>query len=120
MGNTIKKSTGTRLTGEKERENIVKVSHLQNSIYYFLQGVSIVQQDSGYRLLVVHQGRLLDDTIYKTVKGAHIGFSRRYKYKLWDKGVEPKWSPFYTPEEKVLRRDVEPRHRQASLLLIEN
>ena len=81
----------------------LKVSHLQNSIYYFLQGVSIVQQDAGYRLLVLHQGRILNDTVYKTVRGARIGFSRRYKYKLWEKGVEPKWSPFYIPEEKLLR-----------------
>jgi hypothetical protein len=85
----------------------LKVSHLQNSIYYFLQGVSIIQQDSGYRLLVLHQGRLLDDNTYKTVKGARIGFSKRYKYKLWDKEVEPRWSPFYTPEERVLRANAE-------------
>jgi hypothetical protein len=86
---------------------VLKVSHLQNSIYYFLQGVSIIQQDSGYRLLVLHQGRLLDDNTYKTVKGARIGFSKRYKYKLWDQGVEPKWSPFYTPEENVFRVNVD-------------
>lgn len=86
---------------------VLKVSYLQNSIYYFLQGVSIIQQDSGYRLLVLHQGKLLDDNTYKTVKGARIGFSKRYKYKLWDQGVEPKWSPFYTPEERVLKANVE-------------
>jgi hypothetical protein len=85
----------------------LKVSHLQNSIYYFLQGVSIIQQDSGYRLLVLHQGRLLDDNTYKTVKGARIGFSKRYKYKLWNQGVGPEWGPFYTPEERVSRANVD-------------
>jgi hypothetical protein len=87
--------------------NVLKVSYLQNSIYYFLQEVSIIQQDSGYRLLVLHQGRLLDDNTYKTVKGARIGFSRRYKYKLWEQGVEPEWGPFYTPEERVLNANVD-------------
>jgi hypothetical protein len=81
---------------------IVKVSYLQNSIYYFLQGVSIIQQDNGYRLLVVHQGRLLDDTVYDTVKGARIGFARRYKYKKWDQAIEPDWSPFHAPEDRHL------------------
>jgi hypothetical protein len=116
MGKQIKK----RILPKDKKKKTLKVSHLQNSIYYFLQGVSIIQQDSGYRLLVMHQGRLLDDATYKTVRGARIGFSRRYKYKLWDKGVEPKWSPFYAPEEKVLRRDVEPLRQHSSVLLVEN
>jgi hypothetical protein len=80
------------------------VSHLQNSIYYYLQGVSIIRQDSGCRLLVTHQGRLLDDTVYKTVRGARIGFSRRYKHKLWDKEIVPKWSPFYAPRHSMMNR----------------
>lgn len=74
-----------------------KISHLQNSIYYFLEGVSIIKQDTGYRLIVLRNGRLLDDTVYNTVKGARIGFARRYKEKLWDGEVAPQWSPFYAP-----------------------
>jgi hypothetical protein len=81
---------------------IAKVSYLQNSIYYFLQGVSIIKQENGYRLVVVHQGRLLNDTVYDTVKGARIGFARRYKYKKWDQKIELDWSPFHAPEDRRL------------------
>lgn len=77
--------------------NSLRISHLQNSIYYFLEGVSIIQMETGYRLIVLQNGRLLDDTVYETVKGARNGFKRRYKEKLWDGEIVPQWSPFYAP-----------------------
>jgi hypothetical protein len=81
-----------------EKQNAVKkVCHLQNSIYYFFQRVYIIQEEAGCRLLIMSRERLLDDTMYKTVRGARISFSRRYKNKLWEKGVEPQWGPFYIP-----------------------
>jgi hypothetical protein len=80
-----------------KQDAIKKVCHLQNSIYYFLQRVSIIQEEEGCRLLIMSRERLLDETMYKTVRGARISFSRRYKNKLWEKGVEPLWGPFYTP-----------------------
>ncbi len=71
-----------------------KVSLLKNSIYYFLQGVLIIQEKEGFRLLVIQHGKLLDDELYRTVRGARIAFAKRYKYKLWAKNTGPRWTPF--------------------------
>jgi intergrase/recombinase len=72
----------------------VKISILRNAVYYFLQFVYLIREESGCRLVVIHQGRLLEDINYKTVKGAKIGFFRRYRWKKWGKGVKPDWTTF--------------------------
>ena len=72
----------------------VKISILRNAIYYFLQFVYLIREESGCRLVVIHQGRLLEDTNYKTAKGARIGFFRRYRWKQRRGGVKPDWTAF--------------------------
>lgn len=87
---------------EQEEEDPVKVSLLINSIYYFIESVFITSVKDGYRLVVMHQGRLLTDRTYKTVKGARIAFLKLYGYKAWREGTKAEWSVFYPPESQWL------------------
>ena len=80
----------------------VTISILRNAIYYFLQFVYLIRGESGCRLVIIHQGRLVEDTNYKTVKGAKIGFFRRYQWKRWRKGVKPDWATFSHPGDHRL------------------
>jgi hypothetical protein len=80
----------------------VHISLLLNAVYFFLQCVFIMRTEKGYRLIVVHQNRLLTDRTYKTFKGARIAFSKLWSYKAWESGVKPEWSLFYPPEPSWL------------------
>jgi len=80
----------------------IKVSLLINSVYFFIESVLILQTAEGYRLLAIHQGRLIADETYKTSKGAKIAFLKFFGYKAWDDGVKPQWTPFYPPEQPWL------------------
>ncbi len=85
---------------ELEEEEPIKVSLLINSIYYFIESVFIMAVKEGFRLVVIHQGRLLTDQTYKTVKGARIAFLKHYGYKAWREGTKAEWSVFYPPESQ--------------------
>ena len=80
----------------------IKVSLLINSVYFFIESVLILETAEGYRLLAIHQGRLITDETYKTSKGAKIAFLKFFGYKAWDEGVKPQWTPFYPPEQPWL------------------
>jgi len=87
---------------------------LQNSIYYFLKDVFILLQEKGCRLVVNHQGRILTDTVYKTVRGAKIAFNRIYSKKSWKEGgVKPEWSHAVDVEEQWLKERLpDPKNRR--------
>ena len=72
----------------------IKISVLQNSVYYFLQHVFIITAKDDSRLVVIHNNRLLTDNHYKTLKGARIAFQKKYKHKPWKNGVKARWSYF--------------------------
>lgn len=75
-----------------------RISVLETSIYYFLEHVFIIEDDGGYRLVVIHQKKLLTDRTYKTAKGARIAFLKLWSYKAWDEGAKAKWTHFYKPD----------------------
>ena len=77
-----------------------RISILKNSIYYFLGSVFIICQGSCYRLVVMSNGRLLVDESYKSAKGCKIAFSRFYRDKVWKEGVKPRWSAFFSMEDR--------------------
>lgn len=79
-------------------EPSIQISILVNSIYYFIESVFIVNVKKVYRLVAVHQGRLLADETYKTARGAKIAFLKRYGKKTWQNGVKAEWTRFYPPE----------------------
>lgn len=83
--------------GQKD-EKPIQISLLVNSIYYFIESVFIMAVNKGYRLVAIHQGRLLTDEIYKTARGARIAFLKLYGNKAWRNGVKAEWSRFYPPE----------------------
>ena len=89
---------------ELEEKKPVKVSLLINSIYYFIESVFIMAVKDGYRLVVMHRGRLLTDRTYKSVKGARIAFLKLYGYKAWREGARAEWSIFYPPEPQWLNK----------------
>lgn len=82
------------------------VSLLVNSIYYFIECVFILKYPAHFRLVALHRGHVLVDQNYRTFKGAKIAFTRMYRYKAWREGVDPEWSPFYSPESKWFDRRV--------------
>ncbi|MCU0286901.1 MAG: hypothetical protein MUF15_10940 [Acidobacteria bacterium] len=84
----------------KNNESTIQISLLVNSIYFFIESVFIISVDGGYRLIAIHQGRLLTDETYKTSRGARIAFSKFYGYKAWKDGIKAQWSRFYSPEAK--------------------
>ncbi|MDQ1353820.1 MAG: hypothetical protein QG657_4127 [Acidobacteriota bacterium] len=87
---------------EQKAESPVRISLLINSIYYFIESVFIMTVKEGYRLVIIHQCRLLTDEIYKTARGARIAFAKRYGNKAWRVGVKAEWSRFYPPERNWL------------------
>lgn len=84
------------------RGDPIKVSLLINSVYFFIESVLILETAEGYRMLAIHQGKLIADETYKTPKGAKIAFLKFFGYKAWDEGVKPQWTPFYPPEQPWL------------------
>jgi len=80
-------------------EKPVTVSLLINSVYYFIESVLILETTEGFRLLAIHQNKLIADETYKTAKSARIAFMKLFNYKAYTEGVKAQWTPFYAPEE---------------------
>jgi hypothetical protein len=83
-----------------------KISLLINSAYYFIECVFILHLYDYYRLVVLHKGIVLTDAHYKTIKGAKIAFSKRYKKKAWSDEIKAEWSCFYDPDARWLKERV--------------
>lgn len=78
------------------------VSVLMNSVFYFIENALIVSNNGRFRLLVIHQGVLLTDEYYGSVKGAKIAFRKFWGYKAWKADVQSEWSHFYPPDGQWL------------------
>jgi hypothetical protein len=110
MGKTVTSTVLNRERPEKtgtgmEFEETIKISRLYNSIYYFIELVYIAKQQDSYRLIALHRGRILYDRLYRDLRGAKIGFAKRFKRKKWDRRAKPVWSPMYTPDRGWCRRN---------------
>jgi hypothetical protein len=91
----------TVLKKEKESETI-KICTLLNSVYYFLEHVFILCQDDSYRLVVLHNNRLLLDRYYRTLRGARMAFRKIFRHHAWKEDVKSMWSHCYYPDEDWL------------------
>jgi len=80
------------------------ISLLINTVCYFLETVFIMSIENGYRLIVVHRGKVWTDEIYNTFEEAKSAFLNKYDEKAWKKGITPKWSHFYPPDAKWLKK----------------
>ena len=72
-----------------------KLYRLVNNGYFFLRYVFILGENGDYRLVVIHDNRLLTDRHYKSLSHAKSAFARMYNRKSWKKGVKPEWSTFF-------------------------
>jgi hypothetical protein len=68
---------------------------LINPAYYFLECVYILFKKGYYRLIVLHNGRVLTYRNYRTLRGAKIAFQKIYKHKAWKEGVKANWTHPY-------------------------
>jgi len=80
----------------------ITISLLINSVHYFIQCVYIIHSKNKYRLVALHNRRVLINQDYSTEKGCRIAFGRVFKDRAWDKRVTPFWSQFYNPDKKWL------------------
>ena len=82
----------------------VEISILSNSPYYFLHSVFIVKEGEGegFRLVIIHNNRVLTDQRYETLRGARISFAKSYGDKAWVEDIQAQWTHFYPPDAKWL------------------
>jgi hypothetical protein len=92
---------------KNSRRSTVAISRLVNSTYYFIECVFIMHLNTGYRLVVIHNGYLLKDSTYDTLKGSRIAFSKEFGHKAWQNDVTPVWTPFYNPDTAWLKEKVD-------------
>jgi hypothetical protein len=78
------------------------ISMLINSVYYFIQCVFILQAKNKFRLVALHDNKVLYDQYYTTVKGCRIAFDKLFKDKAWLEEIKAEWSHFYDPDQKWL------------------
>ncbi|MCK4762977.1 MAG: hypothetical protein KAW12_12340, partial [Candidatus Aminicenantes bacterium] len=96
--NRLKMNKTTDLTSMKaEAEKIGKISFLHNSYKYFIQHALVIQHGESYRLLVIHECKILADQYYKTCRGARIAFTRIFLHRRWKETVVLHWSSLYEP-----------------------
>ncbi len=72
-----------------------KVCALINSIFYFVGSVFITDNGKNYQLVAHHNGRILINKPYRTLRGAKIAFSKLFGYRSWREDVKAEWSNFY-------------------------
>lgn len=78
------------------------ISFLINSVFYFLSSAFIISENSQYRLIVIHNGKILYDNIYSSLRGTRIAFQKLFAGNTWREEVKCVWSHFYDPDVKWL------------------
>jgi hypothetical protein len=84
----------------------VQISRLINSIFYFIAIVYILKKDDHFRLIAIHNRRLLTDRTYPTERGAKIAFSKLFRGKAWKEDVKAEWTDFYPPDRFWLDKNM--------------
>ncbi|UCH92735.1 MAG: hypothetical protein JSV88_20900 [Candidatus Aminicenantes bacterium] len=77
---------------------------LINSIFYFVSSVLIINKNGYYRLVAKHNGKLLIDKVYNTLRGAKIAFSKLFGHRSWIEDLKAEWSLFYKPDDQWLKK----------------
>jgi hypothetical protein len=78
------------------------ISRLVNSLYYLMECVFIIIGDEQCRLLAIHQGRVMADLYYPTLRGAKISFARVFRTNTWQKKMKPQWTQVFPPDDDWL------------------
>jgi hypothetical protein len=82
----------------------IKISRLLNSIQFYLECSFIVFLDKGYRLVIIHSGRVLMDAHYNTLRGAKIAFTKYFGRRAWQEDIKPNWSHAYQPDQSWIEK----------------
>ncbi len=83
--------------------NSGEICILINSIFYFIGSVFIINNNGNFRLVARHNGKILMDKPYRTLRGAKIAFSKLFNYRGWKEDVKAEWSVFYVPDPQWLK-----------------
>lgn len=94
-------------SGDTDQRRDVAISRLTNSMYYyidtcFIMDLSVIAQGKKrYRLLAFHEKekKIFIDKLYRTLKGARIGFKRNFNDMAWSDKVTPQWTDLYQPDQ---------------------
>jgi hypothetical protein len=89
---------------EHNTEEKPMISSLINSAYYFIEYVFILQAQDKYRLVALHQRKVLCDKYYSTLRGCRIAFDKMFKDKAWKEEIKAEWSHFYDPDKHWLQK----------------
>jgi hypothetical protein len=54
--------------------------------------------------VVNHNGKILYDKVYKTLRGAKIAFSKLFNHRGWKEHLKAEWSIFYKPDPWWLKK----------------
>jgi len=86
----------------EKKENTISL--LLNAGFYFLQRAFIMKGNDGkrYRLVVIHNNRVIIDHDYRTLRGAKIGCAKTVQCRGFKGKLKTEWSPFYVPGAKWL------------------
>lgn len=87
----------------KNRAEKETVSILMNSVYFYLGSAYIIKKkENAFRLVVLHNGRIMCDEMYTSARGGKVAFSRLYGDRSWIYGMKPLWTPFYDPDSEYI------------------
>jgi hypothetical protein len=75
---------------------------LINSIQFLIEYVFIMKNENGCRLVVKHNGIIMTDKQYDTIRGAKVAFSRLYGRQRWKGQVKAQWSHLFEPDTEWL------------------
>jgi hypothetical protein len=92
------KQEGTTYLSKRKSNDPGEVCTLINSIFYFVGSVYITSIHGNYRLIAKHNGKVLYDRSYPTLRGAKIAFSKLFGHRSWREDVKAEWSDFYNVE----------------------
>jgi hypothetical protein len=68
-----------------------KISLLVNSFLFFLDTVFILYEKDDFRLIVLHDYKVLADKFFPTLEEAKQSFLNNFKYKAYEKYSTPCW-----------------------------
>lgn len=76
------------------------IVRLENSVHYYLHCVFIIVAGDEYRLVVIHNDKVITDSAYHSLRGAKIAFSQLYCQQMCNQEVKPSWTKLYQPENE--------------------
>ncbi len=96
---------GRQMTDDREELEILTISRLINSIFYFIDFVYIIKLTNKYRLVALHKQRVLCDCYFLSFEECKIAFDKLFKEKTWEERVKADWSHFYSPDQNWLAKN---------------